>query len=64
MNMNTIGIDVFKRKSTVAILRPGGTVVATPFGVSHLSTDFQSLKKLIRNLLALSWSAPAVTMNR
>lgn len=50
MNMNAIGIDVSKRKSTVAILRPGGKVVAKPFDVPHLSTDFQSLKVLIKGL--------------
>lgn len=50
MNMNAVGIDVSKRKSTVAILRPGGKVVVKPFDVPHLSTDFQSLKKLIREL--------------
>lgn len=50
MNMNAVGIDVSKRKSTVAILRPGGMVVVKPFDVPHLSADFQSLKKLIREL--------------
>ena len=50
MNMNAVGIDVSKRKSTVAILRPGGKVVTKPFDVPHLSADFQSLKKLIRDL--------------
>ncbi len=67
MNMNAVGIDVSKRKSTVAILHPGGTVVVKPFDVPHLSADFQSLKKLIRNWMvkpALSWSVPAATMNR
>ena len=50
MNMNAVGIDVSKRKSTVAILRPGGKVVVKPFDVPHLSADFQSLEKLIREL--------------
>ena len=50
MNMNAVGIDVSKRKSTVAILRPGGKVVVKPFDVPHLSADFQSLKRLIREL--------------
>ena len=48
--MNAVGIDVSKRKGIVAILRPGGTVVANPFDIPHLSADFQSLKKLIREL--------------
>ena len=48
MNMNAVGIDVSKRKSTVAILRPGGKVVLKPFDVPHLSADFQSLINQIR----------------
>ena len=31
MNMNAVGIDVSKRKSTVAILRPGGEIVIEAF---------------------------------
>lgn len=50
MNMNAVGIDVSKRKSTVAILRPGGKSVVKPFDVPHLSADFQSLIKQIREL--------------
>lgn len=50
MNMNAIGIDVSKRKSMVAILRPGGEVVAKPFEVSHLSRDLQSLIHRIKSL--------------
>ncbi len=50
MNMNAVGIDVSKRKSTVAILRPAGKTVVKPFDVLHLSTDFQSLINQIRAL--------------
>ena len=50
MDMNAVGIDVSKRKSTVAILRPGGKAVGKPFDVPHLSADFQSLIKRIREL--------------
>ena len=41
MNMNAVGIDVSKRKSMVAILRPGGEVVAKPFDgpMSRFSTS-------------------------
>ncbi len=48
MDMNAVGIDVSKRKSTAAILRPGGKAVGKPFDVPHLSADFQSLIKRIR----------------
>ena len=50
MNMNAVGIDVSKRKSMVAILRPGGEVVAKPFEVPHLSGDIQSLIHQIQSL--------------
>ena len=50
MNMYAVGIDVSKRKSTVAILRPGGKVVVKPFDVPHLADHFQSLKDLISGL--------------
>ena len=50
MNMNAVGIDVSKTKSTVAVLRSGGQVVVKPFDVPHLSADFQSLIKMIRGL--------------
>ena len=50
MNMNAVGIDVSKRKSIVAVLRPGEKVVVKPFYVPYLSADFQSLKELIRKL--------------
>ena len=50
MNMNAIDIDISKRKSTVAILRPDGKDVVKPFDIPHFSADFQSLKKLIREL--------------
>lgn len=50
MNMNAVGIDVSKRKSTVAILRPGGKAVVKPFDVHHLSADFQSLINRVKEL--------------
>ena len=50
INMNAVGIDVSKRKSTVAILQPAGKTVVKPFDVPHLSADFQSLINQIRDL--------------
>ena len=50
MNMNAVGIDVSKRKSTVAVLRPGGEIVVKPFDVPHLSDNFHSLIHLINSL--------------
>lgn len=43
--MNAVGIDVSKGKSTVAIMKPLGVVVASPFEVSH---NDQELKELVR----------------
>ena len=69
MSMNTVGIDVSKWKSTVAILRPGGKVIVKLFDVPHTLVRCFPIpyKKPIRKLdgeTTLSWSAPAVTMNR
>ncbi len=50
MNMNAVGIDVSKRKSTVAVLRPGGDVVVKPFDIPHLDDAFQSLINLLHSL--------------
>ena len=40
--MNAVGIDVSKGKSTVAVLRPFGEVVASPFDVIHNDNDLPS----------------------
>ena len=43
MNMNAVGIDVSKGKSMVAILRPFGEIVSTPFEVKHTVSGIRSL---------------------
>ncbi len=48
--MNAVGIDVSKGKSTVAILRPGGEVIVSPFEVSHNPRELNELVTLIKNL--------------
>ena len=48
--MNAVGIDVSKGKSTVAILRPMGEIVQTPVDVLH---DAVSLERLAYQILAL-----------
>ena len=50
MIMNAVGIDVSKRKSTIAVLRPGGKVLMKPFDISHQSADFQALVKKLKGL--------------
>lgn len=44
--MNAVGIDVSKGKSTVAVLRPYGEVVASPFDVAHTGSDLRALLDL------------------
>ena len=48
--MNAIGIDVSKGKSTVAVLRPYGEVVVSPFDVAHTGSDLRALADLIKKL--------------
>lgn len=48
--MNAVGIDVSKGKSTVAVLRPFGEIVAEPFDVVHNDDDLTNLIKRIKSL--------------
>ena len=48
--MNAVGIDVSKGKSMVAIMRPFGEIVASPFEVKHTASDIKSLVKLINSI--------------
>lgn len=49
-SMNAVGIDVSKNKSTVAILRPFGEIVAKPFDVNHTSSDITHLIRQLKSL--------------
>lgn len=48
--MNAVGIDVSKGKSMVAILRPYGEIVSTPFEIRHTSSDINSLVEQIKSV--------------
>ena len=48
--MNAVGIDVSKGKSTVAIMRPFGEVVAEPFEVSHTDVELRKLACFLEKL--------------
>ncbi len=48
--MNAVGIDVSKGKSTVAVLRPFGEIVASPFDVSHSPKELSELVTLLKTL--------------
>lgn len=48
--MNSVGIDVSKGKSMIAILRPFGEVVASPFEVVHTTSELKKLADFLKNL--------------
>lgn len=48
MEITAVGIDVSKRKSTVAIRRLGGVIVACPFDISHSSHDLEKLVSILK----------------
>jgi transposase len=48
--MNAVGIDVSKGKSMVAILRPYGEIVSSPFEVQHTSAGIGSLIEQIKSV--------------
>ncbi|BDQ60357.1 hypothetical protein EfsSVR2332_04350 [Enterococcus faecalis] len=50
MNMNAVGIDVSKGKSMVAILRPYGEIVSSPFEIKHTSDNIRSLINKIKSI--------------
>lgn len=48
--MNAVGIDVSKGKSTVAVLRPLGEIVAMPFDIRHSNSELSKLATFISGL--------------
>lgn len=48
--MNAVGIDVSKGKSMIAIMRPFGEVVRSPFEVRHTDSELSELAKLLKSL--------------
>ena len=48
--MNSVGIDVSKGKSMIAVMRPFGEVVVAPFEIHHTDSDLCELAKLLRSL--------------
>ena len=41
--MNCVGIDVSKGKSMIAVMRPFGEVVVSPFEVRHTASELSKL---------------------
>lgn len=50
MNMNAVGIDVSKGKSMIAILRPYGEIIYSPFEIRHTSDEIRSLIEQIKSI--------------
>ena len=48
--MNAVGIDVSKGKSMVAVMRPFGEMVLSPFVVLHSSSELSKLARLLKSL--------------
>lgn len=48
--MNAVGIDVSKGKSMIAVMRPFGEIVASPFEVNHTANDLEKLAKYLKSL--------------
>jgi transposase len=50
MEMNSVGIDVSKGKSMIAVMRPFGEVVVSPYEVQHTDSGLSELAKLLKSL--------------
>lgn len=48
--MNAVGIDVSKGKSTVAVMRPFGEIVVSPFEVTHSVSELSKLAAMLKSL--------------
>ena len=50
INVNCVGIDVSKGKSTIAVMRPLGELVIPPFEVGHTDVELRELTRLLGKL--------------
>ena len=48
--MNAVGIDVSKGKSMIAVMRPFGEVVRSPFEISHTDSELSELARTLKSL--------------
>ena len=48
--MNAVGIDISKGKSTVAVLRPFGEIVTSPYEIKHTNGELNELAKNLKTL--------------
>ena len=48
--MNSVGIDISKGRSTIAVMRPFGEVVISPFEVRHTDSELSALARQLKSL--------------
>ena len=48
--ITSVGIDISKHKSTVAVRRPGGEIVLMPFDTCHNVDGITSFIKILKSL--------------
>ena len=48
--MNSVGIDVSKGKSMIAVMQPFGEVVISPFEVRHTDSELSELARQLKSL--------------
>ena len=48
--MNSVGIDISKGRSTIAVMRPFGEVVVSPFEVRHTDSELSELASQLKIL--------------
>lgn len=48
--VNAVGIDISKGKSTIAVMRPLGEIVLSPFEITHTSSDLKVLTNTLKKL--------------
>ena len=48
--MNSVGVDISKGKSTVAVVRPFGEAVISPFEVRHTDSKLSELARQLKSL--------------
>ena len=48
--MNSVSIDISKGKNMIAVMRPFGEAVVSPFEVRHTDSELSELAKLLKSL--------------
>ena len=48
--MNSVGIDISKGRSTIAVMRPFGEVAISPFEVRHTDSELSELARRLKSL--------------